>query len=250
MKKTKEEKGRKLYISDLHLFHTAIIEKCNRPFENIYDMNRTIIVNWIAKVNRNDTVYILGDVAMYHAKDTADILNSLPGKKILITGNHDRYNLAERSFRKCFDTVSSYMEITDQGRKVVLFHYPIEEWDGYFRNFYHLHGHVHNSDSNLKILQKRFNVSADVIGFTPQTLDELIKSKPVIKDAEFISVWDGGNEITTPCKVNTVSKEIFDLKSVDAAADILEREYIRLDGSEYKAVSQDERDDPNQFWYR
>lgn len=172
---SKQKPGRILYISDLHLFHGKMIELCSRPFADCEEMNRTIISNWIAKVRKEDTVYILGDVAMYHAEETADILNSLPGRKILITGNHDKYNLEKAEFRKVFFKIMPYAEIWDNGCKVVLFHYPIEEWDGYFREFYHLYGHVHNKDTVVKQHERKINVSADVIGFEPKTLDELIE---------------------------------------------------------------------------
>lgn len=35
----------KYYISDLHLFHPAILQKCSRPFATIDDMHRTIFQN-------------------------------------------------------------------------------------------------------------------------------------------------------------------------------------------------------------
>lgn len=173
----KRDTGRILYISDLHLFHDRMIELCNRPFNDAAEMNQAIIDNWKTKVCSNDTVYILGDVGMYHAKEIADIMNALPGKKILITGNHDKRNLKNAEFRRAFCKIKPYDEIWDKNRKVVLFHYPIEEWDGYFRDFYHLFGHVHNKDSQIQFHIQKFNVSADVIGFEPKTLDELIEIK-------------------------------------------------------------------------
>lgn len=62
----------------------------------------------------------------------------------------------------------------------VLFHYPIFEWDGYFKNSIHLYGHVHNCGNNPE-LQKRFdllgnraiNVGVDVNGFCPVGLEKI-----------------------------------------------------------------------------
>lgn len=79
----------KYYISDLHLFHNRILEKFNRPFSSVEEMHEVIINNWKNKVKDDDTVYILGDVGMYHAREIGNILNNLPGRKILVTGNHD-----------------------------------------------------------------------------------------------------------------------------------------------------------------
>ena len=59
----------KYYISDLHLFHNRILEKFNRPFSSVEEMHEMIINNWKNKVKADDTVYILGDVGMYHPKE-------------------------------------------------------------------------------------------------------------------------------------------------------------------------------------
>lgn len=111
----------KYYISDLHLFHNRILEKFNRPFSSVEEMHEMIINNWKNKVKADDTVYILGDVGMYHPKEIGNILNNLPGHKILITGNHDFKNIHSGSYKKVFDKITSYLEIEDNGRNVILF---------------------------------------------------------------------------------------------------------------------------------
>lgn len=164
------------YISDMHFFHKKVINMSNRPFSSIEEMNKRIIKNWNDKVTSYDTVYILGDIA-YRAKlnEVINILHNLNGKKHLIIGNHDRNFLNYEEFKNNFETIQDYLVIDDNGRKVVLFHYPIEEWDGYFRDSYHLFGHVHNNDKDLKKLNNRFNVSVEKIGYEPCTLDEIIE---------------------------------------------------------------------------
>lgn len=163
----------KYYISDLHLFHNRILEKFNRPFSSVEEMHEMIINNWKNKVKTDDTVYILGDVGMYHPKEIGNILNNLPGHKILITENHDFKNIHSGSYKKVFDKITSYLEIEDNGRNVILFHYPIEDWNGKYREYYHLHGHIHNNEDSLSQKERRFNVSAEVVDYTPVSLDEL-----------------------------------------------------------------------------
>lgn len=163
----------KYYISDLHLFHNRILEKFNHPFSSVEEMHEMIINNWKNKVKADDTVYILGDVGMYHPKEIGNILNNLPGHKILITGNHDFKNIHSGSYKKVFDKITSYLEIEDNGRNVILFHYPIEDWNGKYREYYHLHGHIHNNEDSLSQKERRFNVSAEVVDYTPVSLDEL-----------------------------------------------------------------------------
>lgn len=61
--------------------------------------------------------------------------------------------------------------------ETLLFHYPIEEWNGFYVGSYHLHGHIHNT--TVTHIDRRYNVSVDVINYTPVTLDELIAQNDV-----------------------------------------------------------------------
>lgn len=63
------------------------------------------------------------------------------------------------------------------------------------------------------------------------------KVKTMIQDAMFTSVWDDGFEIHSKCKVNTETKEAFDIETIDVSdydIDICTDEYITLlDGKQY-----------------
>ena len=164
------------YTSDLHIGHENIMRLCKRPYDRIHQMNADIIYKWNQKVKPEDTVYILGDM-FFKFQDiqyVKDVLKMLKGKKILIKGNHDHF-LNQINRRDYFDKVCDYLKIKDNGRDVVLMHYPIEEWDGFFRGSYHLNGHVHNSDNGLRKIDRRYNAGVDVNDFEPKTIDELIK---------------------------------------------------------------------------
>lgn len=78
------------FTSDLHFGHANIISFCNRPFSDPDHMNAALIANWNATVGPNDTVWILGDVAMGKIADTLPLVQRLNGHKRLVTGNHDR----------------------------------------------------------------------------------------------------------------------------------------------------------------
>lgn len=164
------------YTSDLHLGHYNIIRLCGRPYLTLDMMNEDLIVNWNLKVKDTDTVYILGDMFFKYEdiEVVKTILKKLNGKKILIKGNHDNF-LNQIRWQDYFSAVKDIMKIEDDGRAVILCHYPIEEWDGFFRGSYHLYGHVHNNDNGLRKIKKRYNVGVDVNDFEPKTLDELIE---------------------------------------------------------------------------
>ena len=74
----------------------------------------------------------------------------------------------------------------------------------------------------------------------------------MIKNAKITSVWDGGYEITTNCKVNMETKEVFDIElaEVDESLDILEKEYVVIDDVEYPVFQlSDITEEDNEFWY-
>lgn len=234
-KKTQvKNQGKILYISDLHLFHNKILELCDRPFGNVQQMHETIIRNWKRKVKIYDTVYILGDVGMFHANEIADILKSLPGNKYLITGNHDKWNLRNKHFSSSFEDISPFMEIKDNGRKVVLSHYPMEEWDGYFKGFYHVHGHVHKNDDELKRIERRYNVSADRLNFEPCTLDEIIELDKAYHYDELLKMQSV--EKIEYLQSNTPDGVIYDADTI--LADITEKN-VREDGMNYSGLAMD-----------
>lgn len=170
------------YTSDTHFFHDKIIRLCNRPFDNLEEMHREIIKRWNSKVSPEDTVYFLGDFA-FTCKDTQaikEVIGQLNGQKVIIKGNHE-FGFDDYSVRKAGNVLSvqNYLEINDNGKKVVLFHYPIEDWNGRWRGAYHLYGHIHNSQHCIALPEhiRRFNVGMDVHDFYPVTLNELITSR-------------------------------------------------------------------------
>ena len=68
---------------------------------------------------------------------------------------------------------------------------------------------------------------------------ELMKEAAMVKDAKFVTVWSGDVTITTDCKVDTETNEVFDIECVDVDVDILLNEYIILDGSERLVFDED-----------
>lgn len=174
------------YISDTHFGHFNIIKHCNRPFSTVEEMDEVMINNWNNVVTSKDTVYILGDV-VFSKNNPVDYLKKLNGKKIVIVGNHD-YDISKNHKKylesKLIDRICDYLEITDnidnQYYKIIMSHYPMVEWNGFFRGSIHLYGHIHNNIQNnaykiMKNINNAYNVGADILDFTPKTLSEVIQ---------------------------------------------------------------------------
>lgn len=72
-----------------------------------------------------------------------------------------------------------------------------------------------------------------------------------IVDATFVSIWDGSCRIETRCKVNLETREVFDIEAEDDVEDldILEEEFIEIDGTKYPVTRSDENPEEGSFWY-
>lgn len=178
----------KFYISDLHFGHKNIIGYDNRPFFTVDEMDKTLIQNWNNRVTNSDTVYILGDVSWYNRKQENEILHQLNGEKVLILGNHDTPPRNDSEINSWRD----YLTVIDRGESVVLSHYPIASFNGMFKGWIHLYGHVHNSaQANIvehlyketeelfatKIKAANVGCMMPYMDYTPRTLEEIKKAK-------------------------------------------------------------------------
>ena len=117
------------------------------------------------KVGRKDTLIVLGDVG------DIEFAKQLRGYKVLICGNHD---LGATNYEGVFDEV--YTGPLMIGEKLILSHEPIEvPWAVNF------HGHDHTGHKRKGC----FNFCADVIGYGPINLNQLLKTG-IYKDVESI----------------------------------------------------------------
>lgn len=166
---------KKWITADIHFSHTNILKFCaaSRPFFDIEEMNETIIKNWNALIAPNDIVYILGDIAFTNAPAAARLVNRLHGTKILIKGNHDTKILREPVFRDAFAEVHDYLEIGHAGNRLVMFHFPIWEWDRMHHGAIHFHGHCHGRKTGIP--GRIFDVAMDANNCVPHLLDDAVE---------------------------------------------------------------------------
>lgn len=156
-------------------------------------MERTLIGSWNERVKPGDTVYILGDFIWDKEPEWQRLVPQFQGNKVLIRGNHDLKGFSKET-RRLFQDVKDYKEIHDDGRRVILCHYPIMFYKrAYDPLTYMLCGHVHVTRENSFLAEWRrelrlshsqsgdnrgniYNVGCMLpyMGYTPRTLDEII----------------------------------------------------------------------------
>lgn len=163
--------------SDIHFGHKNIMSFCpvtRARFKNNVDMmNQMIVQEWNDLISPEDHTYILGDVAFCNAESAAALLNRCNGTKTLIKGNHDAKLVKQKVFTDCFVEIHDYLSITHNGNKVVMFHYPIAEWDQMHRGAVHLHGHLHGGKSGLEG-SRALDAGMDATGRVAVPLDEMV----------------------------------------------------------------------------
>jgi calcineurin-like phosphoesterase family protein len=165
------------FTSDLHLGHENIIKYCNRPFNNVEEMNKEIIYNWNKTVNDNDTVIVAGDFSFFSTSmkgngtktEYKEWSSLLKGNKIFIKGNHDSNNNNKSKIS------SIVLKISKQD--IFVTHRPNDIVLGY--DLY-LVGHVHNTWKH-KIINDGYrnnlliNVGVDVWDFKPIRIDNILQ---------------------------------------------------------------------------
>lgn len=169
------------YSSDFHLFHKNIIKYSNRPFSDVEEMNRAIIDRVNEIVGEDDDFYLLGDVAFASVEKFRHLMLEIKCRNIhLVPGNHDPdavIKMVGADGETCFwKSVSPLLEITDQGRRVVLCHYKMAvfnkaHYDETRGRSYQLFGHSHGS---MPGNTQQIDVGVDCWDFRPVTLDQCI----------------------------------------------------------------------------
>ena len=81
--------GERVWItSDLHFLHTNIISYCDRPFFDVGSMTDALI-GTLQKVPKDELIIFNGDMAIGDYQRSVNLMRLLPGRKILVAGNHD-----------------------------------------------------------------------------------------------------------------------------------------------------------------
>ena len=176
------------FTSDLHFGHENIIRFDGRPFKNVEEMDEELIKRWNKTVSEEDTVYILGDLAMKANEDLYNNVKQLNGHKILVEGNHGRI-VRGNKLEKLFEGIYSYLEVKIDDKFLVLSHFPIMFWNKKDYGSYHFYGHVHNTlDSKIvesfrihEIQSGRccncYPVFCGFYGYKPATFKEVTREK-------------------------------------------------------------------------
>jgi calcineurin-like phosphoesterase family protein len=159
--------GKVFVISDTHLHHDKMVELCDRPENH----TQLILENWRSTVTHWDMTLHLGDVT-WDSKTLKLDLSGIPGKKVLVRGNHDEKS--NQFYMNCgFDFVCSRFDWP----AVICTHEPMRPKDIPLGKL-NLCGHLHNNNPkdfgyDLKKQHRLFVL--ENLGYKPIELDQFIK---------------------------------------------------------------------------
>jgi calcineurin-like phosphoesterase family protein len=159
------------FCADLHLGHRNIHSYRPKPdgtaFLTPEEHDKFLVERWMEMrlKNRRDTVYVLGDIAF--TDDAWDLFDSLPGKKIIILGNHCTESAGSIQKIASLKSVNSvHAALSYKG--YWLTHIPMHPAE--LRGKRNIHGHMHAG----YIRDRRFKcVSLEHTEMRPINLEEI-----------------------------------------------------------------------------
>jgi calcineurin-like phosphoesterase family protein len=173
------------FTSDWHFNHNKDFIYAARGFEDVQDMNTTIVARHNLFVKPEDDVYVLGDLCM--GEDLAVnkvLIESLNGNLHVILGNHDG-NKRHTMYCDCKNIVEICgLAKTLKYRKYTFYlsHYPamtanFDDDKPLRQKVINLAGHTHDTSAISLIEQNNmlsYNVGVDAHDCYPVELDKII----------------------------------------------------------------------------
>ena len=158
--------------SDLHLGHERIIFYAKRPYKDAAWMDDQLLKNWedtAACTGPESILVCVGDVAMQRGMTEANFsrIGALPGRKILVPGNHD-FSGAGELRAEGFNEVCAVL-YADGDPRLIFTHVPIAT-EHLPEGWVSVHGHMHNAPPENT---PHINVSVEQLDYRPVELSRI-----------------------------------------------------------------------------
>jgi len=155
--------------SDWHLGHKGISQKFRDKFTSDDNHDRMIWQNARDMLTARDILICLGDMSF--TDEGLDMIHALPGRKILVRGNHDTRSMD--MYNKVFEAIHGAYRY----KGCFLTHIPIHPMELY--RGYNIHGHCHRGGpSNLQIgeeWQAYYNVILEFNDYRPVPMRDVLE---------------------------------------------------------------------------
>lgn len=162
------------FSADPHFDHFNIIKLANRPFHNVNEMNEYLINSYNTHVKSSDTLFMLGDFGWGDATSIKYWRERIHCQNIeFIWGNHDKVLKKNLKLAKSIFKSFEAEWIGDiQNQHIHMYHFPVLEWNSFFRDSWNLYGHVHNNRKHPNGFLGH-DVGVDANGYKPVSFEEV-----------------------------------------------------------------------------
>jgi len=166
-----ESIGKKVWLtSDLHFGHETVWEGCDRPGKNVDKMDALLLRNMREKVGEKDVLIVAGDLTLFgenKQRFVERMIEQMPGTKILVYGNHDRFK--PRWYLNRGFVLAATSLVLPGG--VLVTHDPVDAtvWP---HDRPVLCGHVHRL---FRKIENVVNVGVDVWNYEPVLLEDALE---------------------------------------------------------------------------
>lgn len=173
--------------SDTHFCHNREFVYKPRGFDNVWDMNQTIIHHWNQVVAPEDEVYHLGDVMLNDNFEGLKCLKQLKGNIHIILGNHDT-DTRKELYETCWNVVEVALaaKFKYNGYHFFLTHYPCMtsnlEKESLKQCTCNLYGHTHQQTNFYNDIPFMYHVGIDSHFCYPVLIDDVIKEMEIKAD--------------------------------------------------------------------
>lgn len=173
----------KVYVtSDWHFGHSGITNTFRKQFASLEHMEDVVLAQAMAVLKKRDVCFYLGDMAF--TQDGLDKLRALPGRKILVRGNHD--TLPTAKYSEVFDEIHGAYRY----KRCFLTHIPIHPMELY--GGHNVHGHCHRGGpGDLENGDRWWSYYNAILEFNDYSL---VPFERVIKTLDLQRVYERGRE--------------------------------------------------------
>lgn len=162
------------FTSDLHFFHDRVLEFHSKRKEifgkDIQSAKEAMITLWNSRVSKNDTVYILGDLAFGRVEDKRKLFIRLNGNKVLVLGNHDKVPNKLKSYFNHITQIKnlkfkkSVYNFLHRDLEIIMCHFPMLTWEHKEKGSVMVHGHCHGKVDKINEDSKDLRVDVGIDG--------------------------------------------------------------------------------------
>lgn len=168
------------FSSDYHFFHNKNFVYEPRGFSNIEEMNKVIIEKHNSLVQKDDEVYILGDLMLNDNEGGLNCIKQLNGHLHIILGNH--CTPTREQLYKTLSNVEGVQlaaKLKYKGYHFFMTHYPCItgnlEKESLKQMTLNLSGHTHSKEKFYQNMPFVYNVAVDAHDCYPVHIDQIIE---------------------------------------------------------------------------